>query len=135
MSLQFGSSFLQASAQNHYDTYLNAAIQADIQTHKDAFLARRNASRIMSSVGLGFVGLAVIFSIYSQLDTPELVEDSVSSAVDWNTDIEILRTRFRGFSNHLSENTSLLLPRTSFQLHPHYNFQTRRAGLSLLRFF
>ena len=135
MSLQFGSSFLKASAQNHYDTYLNAAIQADIQTHKDAFLVRRNASTIMSRVGLGFVGLAVLFSIYGQLDTPELVEDSVSSAVNWNTAIEIPLTRLRGFSNRLSENTSLLLPRTSFQLHPHYDFQTRRAGLNLLHFF
>ena len=135
MSLQFGSSFLKASAQNHYDTYLNAAIQADIQTHKDAFLVRRNASTIMSGVGLGFVGLAVLFSIYSQLDTPELVENSVSSAANWNTDIEIPLTRLRGFSNRLPENTSLLLPRTSFQLHPHYDFQTQRAGLSLLHFF
>lgn len=130
MSLQFGSSFLKASAQNHYDTYLNAAIQADIQTHKDAFLVRRNAGTIMSRVGLGFVGLAVLCSIYSQLDTPELVEDLTSS-----TDIEIPLTRLRGFSNRLSENTSLLLPRTSFQLHPHYDFQTQRAGLSLLHFF
>ncbi len=130
MSLQFGSSFLKASAQNHYDTYLNAAIQADIQTHKDAFLVRRNASTIMSRVGLGFVGLAVLFSIYSQLDTPELVEDSVSS-----TDMEIPLTRLKGFSNRFSENTRLLLPRTSFQLHPHYDFQTQRAGLSLLHFF
>lgn len=135
MSLQFGSSFLKASAQDHYDTYLNAAIQADIQTHKDAFLVRRNASTIMSGVGLGFVGLAVLFSIYSQLDTPELAEDSVSSTVNWNTGVEIPLTRLRGFSNRLSENTSLLLPRTSFQLHPHYDFQTRRAGLSLLHFF
>ena len=37
MSLQFGSSILKASAQDRYDTYLSAAIQADIQTHKDAF--------------------------------------------------------------------------------------------------
>lgn len=130
MSLQFGSNFLKASAQNHYDTYLNAAIQADIQTHKDAFLVRRNASTIMSRVGFGFVGLAVLFSIYSQLDTPEPVEDSVSS-----TDMEIPLTRLKGFSNRLSENASLLLPRTSFQLHPHYDFQTRRAGLSLRHFF
>ncbi len=130
MGLQFGSSFLKASAQNHYDTYLNAAIQADIQTHKDAFLVRRNASTIMSRVGFGFVGLAVLFSIYSQLDTPELVEDSVSS-----TDMEIPLTRLRGFPNRFSENTNLLLPRTSFQLHPHYDFQTRRAGLSLRHFF
>ena len=130
MGLQFGSNFLKSSAQNHYDTYLNAAIQADIQTHKDAFLVRRNASTIMSRVGFGFVGLAVLFSIYSQLDTPEPVEDSVSS-----TDMEIPLTRLRGFSNRFSENTNLLLPRTSFQLHPHYDFQTRRAGLSLLHFF
>jgi len=130
MGLQFGSSFLKASAQNHYDTYLNAAIQADIQTHKDAFRARQNASTIMSGVGLGFVALAVFFSIYGQLDTPELVEDSVSS-----TDMEIPLTRLRGIPNRFSENTSLLLPRTSFQLHPHYDFQTRRAGLSLRHFF
>ena len=128
ISLQFGSSFLKASSQNHYDTYLNAAIQADIQTHKDAFLVRRNASTIMSGVGLGFVGLAVLFSIYGQLDTPEPVEGSIPTVENWNTGIEIPLTR-------LSENTSLALPQTSFQLHPHYDFQTRRAGLSLLHFF
>lgn len=135
ISLQFGSSFLKASSQNHYDTYLNAAIQADIQTHKDAFLVRRNASTIMSGVGLGFVGLAVLFSIYGQLDTPEPVEGSIPTVENWNTDIEIPLTRLRGFSNRLSENTSLRLPRTSIQLHPHYDFQTRRAGLSLLHIF
>ena len=135
MSLQFGSNFLKASSQNHYDTYLNAAIQADIQTHKDAFLARRNASTIMSRVGLGFVGLAVLFSIYSQLDTPEPVEGSIPTVENWNTGIEIPLIRLRGFSNRFSENTSLRLPQTSFQLHPHYDFQTRRAGLSLLHLF
>ena len=135
MSLQFGSSFLKASSQNHYDSYLNAALQADIQTHKDAFLARQNAGTIMSRVGFGFVGLAVIFSLYNQLDTPELAEDSALSAGNWNPGIGIPRTRLSGFRNHFSENTSLLLPRTAFQLHPHYDFQTRRAGLSLLHFF
>ena len=89
MSLQFGSSFLKASSQNHYDSYLNAAIQSDIQTHKDAFRTRRNAGTIMSRVGLGFVGLAVLFSIYNQLDTPEVVEDGASSAENWKTDIGI----------------------------------------------
>ena len=135
MGLQFGSSFLNASSQNHYDTYLNAAIQADIQTHKDAFLVRRNASTIMSRVGLGFVGLAVLFSIYNQLDTPELVEDSASAAENWNPDIGIPLTRLRGIRNRRLANTDLLLPRTPFQLHPHYDFQTRRASLSLLHLF
>ena len=135
MSLQFGSSFLTASSQNHYDTYLNAALQADIQTHKDAFLARQNASTIMSRVGFGFVGLAVLFSIYNQLYTPELVEDSASSAGNYNPDVGISLTHLTSFRNHLSENRSLQLPKPSFQLHPHYDFQTRRAGLSLLHFF
>ena len=135
MSLQFGSSFLKASSQNHYDSYLNAALQADIQTHKDAFLARQNAGTIMSRVGFGFVGLAVIFSLYNQLDTPEPAEDSALSAENWNPGLGIPTARLSGFRNRLSENTSLLLPRAPFQLHPHYDFQTRRAGLSLLHFF
>ena len=135
MGLQFGSSFLKASSQNHYDTYLNAAIQADIQTHKDAFRTRRNASTIMSRVGFGFVGLAVLFSIYNQLDTPEPVEDSAASAENWNTDIGIPITRLRDIKNQRPANTGLLLPRTLFQLRPHYDFQTRRASLSLLHLF
>ena len=57
MSLQFGSSILKASAQDRYDTYLNAAIQADIQTHKDAFLVRRNASTLMSAWVSAALGL------------------------------------------------------------------------------
>lgn len=130
IGLQFGSSFLKSSAQNHYDTYLNAAIQADIQTHKDAFRSRRNASTITSRVGFGLVGLAVLFSIYSHIDTPESVEDSASL-----TDIEIPLTRLSGFTSRFSENTSLLLPRTPFQLLPSYDFQTRCASLSLLHFF
>ena len=135
MSLQFGSNFLNSSAQNHYDSYLNAAIQADIQTHKDAFRVRRNASTIMSGVGLGCVGLAVLFSIYSQLDTPEPAEDLVSSAENSRTNVEIPLTRLRNLTNRLPENTSLLLPRTPFRLHPNYDFRTRRASLSLLHFF
>lgn len=135
IGLQFGSNVLKSSAQNHYDTYLNAAIQVDIQTHKDAFRVRRNAGSIMSRVGFGFVGLAVLLSIHNQLDTPEPVADSASSVENWNTDIEIPLTRLRGFTNRLSQNTSLLLPKTSFQLHPHYDFQTRRVGLNLLHFF
>ena len=131
MGLQFGGNFLNASAQDRYDAYLNAAIQADIQTHKDAFLARRNASTIMSRVGFGCIGLAVLFSIYSQLNIPESVDESGSSAYD----LRVPPTRLSSFANHLSGNKNLLIPRTSFQLRPHYDFQTRRASLSLLRSF
>ena len=131
MGLQFGGNFLNASAQDRYDAYLNAAIQADIQAHKDAYLARKNASTIVSRVGFGCIGLAVLLSIYSQLNTPESVDESVSSVYD----LPIPPTRLSGFANHLSGNTNLLLPHTSFQLRPHYDFQTRRASLSLLRSF
>ncbi len=135
MSLQFGSSILKASAQDRYDTYLNAATQADIQTYKDAFLVRRNASTIMSGVGLGCVGLAVLFSIYNQLDTPAPVEDAVSAVRNSKRQVKILKTNRSGLANHLSQNTGLLFPRTTFQLHPHYDFQTHQASLRLLHHF
>ena len=89
----------------------------------------------MSRVGLGCVGLAVLFSIYNQLHTPELVEGTDVSVNGLPADTEIQLTRLKRFTNRYSENTSLLLPRTPFQLHPHYDFQTRRASLSILHFF
>ena len=131
MGLQLGGTLLKSSAQEHYDTYLNAAIQADIQTHKDAYLARKNASTIVSRVGFGCIGLALLFSIYSQLDTPEPVDASLTSTYN----LRVPQTRLSSVANHLSGNTNLLLPRTSFQLRPHYDFRTRSASLSLLRFF
>lgn len=135
MSLQLGGSLLKSSAQSHYDNYLNAAIQADIQTHKDAYLARKNASTIVSRVGFGCIGLAVLFSIYSQLDTPEVVDESVSSVRDLHPQFALQRTLSGSFANRFSGNPNLLFPRTAFQLRPHYNFQTRSASLSLLHLF
>lgn len=136
MSLQFGSSILKASAQDQYDTYLNAAVQSDIQTHKDAFLIRRNASTIMSGVGLGCVGLAVLFSIYNQMNTPESVEDSTASIQSaTKTYVATSRTGLSSFASRFSQNPDLLFPRTSFQLHPHYDFQMHRASLRLIHHF
>ena len=135
MSLQFGSSFLKASAQDQYDTYLNAAIQADIQTHKDAFLVRRNAGTIMSRVGMGCVGLAVLFSIYNQVVTPELVEGPADPADGLENQSETPKTRLSNFAYRFSQNTGLLLPRTKFQLYPHYDTQTHRASLRFLHHF
>lgn len=135
MGLQFGSILLKASAQDRYDTYLNAAIQADIQTHKDAFRVRRDASTIMSGVGLGCVGLAVLFAIYNQLDTPELEDDSVSSVSSSKIQTMIPKTHLGSIAKHLSQNMSPLLPHSTFQLSPHYDFQTHRASLRLLHHF
>ena len=139
MSFQLGGTLLKASAQEHYDTYLNAAIQADIQTHKDVFLVRRNAGTIMSGVGLGCVGLAVLFSIYSQLDAPsessELAEGDALSGYRSQAFRTNLRTQKIDFTNYRFGNTGLLLPRASFQLLPHYDFQNQRASLRLLHYF
>lgn len=139
MSLQLGATLLKSSAQERYDTYLNAAIQADIQTHKDAFLVRRNAGTIMSGVGLGCVGLAVLFSIYNQITTPsespELAEGDAFSGYR----SPVLRTNLRAqkidFTNYGFGNTDLLSPRSAFQLLPHYDFQNQRASLRFLHYF
>ena len=139
MSFQVGGTLLKASAQERYDNYLSAATQADIQAHKDAFLVRRNASTIASGVGLGCVGLAVLFSIYSQLDTPsespELAEDVTASAYRLQAHRTNLRTRSIDLTHYRFGNASLRFRRTSFQLLPHYDFQTGRASLRLLHFF
>ena len=139
MSFQLGGTLLKASAQERYNSYLNAAIQADIQAHKDAFLVRRNTGTIMSRVGLGCVGFAVLFSIYSQLDTSsepsELVEGAVSSVHRLHARRTVLPAGKINLTNTFFGNTGLLFPRTSFQLLPHYDFQTQRASLRLLHFF
>ena len=139
MSLQLGATFLKSSAQERYDAYLNAAIQADIQTHKDAFLVRRNAGTIMSGVGLGCVGLAVLFSIYNQLDTPSESSELAESDTFSGYRSPILRTNLRAqeidFTNYRFGNTGLSSQRSAFQLLPHYDFQNQRASLRLLHYF
>ncbi len=139
MSLQLGATLLKSSAQERYDAYLNAAIQADIQTHKDAFLVRRNAGTIMSGVGLGCVGLAVLFSIYNQIATPsepsELAENDTFSGYRSQALRTNLSSQKIDFTNHRFGNTDLLFPRAAFQLLPHYDFQNQRASLRLLHYF
>lgn len=139
MSLQLGATLFKSSAQERYDAYLNAATQADIQTHKDAFLVRRNAGKIMSGVGLGCVGLAVIFSIYNQLDTPsepsELAEGDAFSGYRSQTLRTDLRAQQIDFTNSRFGNVGLSSPRPAFQLLPHYDFQNQRASLRLLHYF
>ena len=139
MGLYLGGTFLKSSAQERYDTYLNAAIQSDIQTHKDAFLVRRNASTITSRVGLGCVGLAVLFSIYSQLDNPSESSETVEGAVSILHRSQTYRANLRAgkidFTDYFSRNTGLLSPNASFRLSPHYDFQSQRASLKFQHFF
>ena len=139
MSLQLGATLLKSSAQERYDAYLNAAIQADIQTHKDAFLVRRNAGQIMSGVGLGCVGLAVLFSIYNQLDTPSESSEIAEGNTFFGDRSIVLRTYLRDqkidFTHYGFGDIGLSSRRSAFQLLPHYDFQNRQASLRLLHYF
>lgn len=68
VALKFGSVFIANSAHDSYDQYLSTGIQADIAQHRDAYTIKRNLSIGMSRTGIGFVGLAVLISIFDQLD-------------------------------------------------------------------
>ena len=129
LGLQFGGSLLKTSAQNRYDEYLNAAIQSDIQAHRDAYRARRNGSVIMSRVGYGCIGLAVLLSIYGQLDTPDEPVSPQANRIfggtglaqpqyEWETGLFALRRA-----------------RTTGVLQPQYEWETGRASLRLLHYF
>ena len=68
VGLKFGSVFVEKSAQEAYDQYLNSAIQADIAKHRDDYTSKHNFSVAMSRTGIGFVGLAMLISIFDELD-------------------------------------------------------------------
>ena len=72
VGLQVGSTMLHTSAESRYEEYLSLAIQDDIQNRKNDVVARENASVIMSRVGFGCIGLAVILSIFNQLDNASI---------------------------------------------------------------
>ena len=68
LALKFGSVFVANSAQDTYDQYLSTGIQSDIAKHRDDYKTQRNLSLGMSRTGVGFVGLALLISIFDQLD-------------------------------------------------------------------
>lgn len=79
VALKFGSVFVATSAQDTYDQYLSTGIQADIATHRDDYQNKRDLSVGMSRTGIGFVGLAVLISVFDQLDV--ISESSAARSV------------------------------------------------------
>ncbi len=139
MGLQFSGSVLKASAQSRYDDYLNAAIQADIQARKRAYLSRQNTSVIMSRVGYGCIGLAVLFSIYNQLNTPKAPsppDEALQNRVQGlHQGFQTHGGRYNGLgANRLYGNTSGLLQFFN-RISPYYDWQTRGASLRFLHRF
>ena len=68
VALKFGSVFVANSAHDSYDQYLSTGIQSNLAKHRDAYKTKRNLSLGMSRTGIGFVGLAVLISVFDQLD-------------------------------------------------------------------
>ena len=79
IALKFGSVFVASSAQDTYDQYLSAGIQSDIAKHRDDYKTKRDLSIGMSRTGIGFVGFAVLISVFDQLDV--ISESSASRSV------------------------------------------------------
>lgn len=68
VALKFGSTFVATSAQDTYDHYLSTGLQSDILKHRDDYKTKRDLSLGMSRAGVGFVGLAMLISVFDQLD-------------------------------------------------------------------
>ncbi len=79
VALKFGSVFVANSAQDTYDRYLSAGIQSDIAKYRDDYETQRNLSLGMSRTGIGFVGFAVLISVFDQLNV--ISESSASRSV------------------------------------------------------
>ena len=75
VALKFGSVFVANSAQDTYDQYLSTGIQSNLATHRDDYTTKRDLSVAMSPTGIAFVGLAVLVSVFDQLD---VISDSRS---------------------------------------------------------
>ena len=82
VALKFGSTFVATSAQDTYDQYLSTGIQADILKHRDDYKTKRDLSLGMSRAGVGFVGLAILISVFDQLDV--IAKSSAARSVRLN---------------------------------------------------
>ena len=66
VGLKLGSVIVASSAQDTYDQYLSTGIQADITKQRDDYKTKRDLSLGLSRTGMGFVGLAVLISLFDQ---------------------------------------------------------------------
>ena len=69
MGLKFGSVIVDKSAHDSFDLYLNTAVQGDIAKQRDEYTNKRDSSALMSRIGMGFIGLAALISVFDNLDS------------------------------------------------------------------
>ena len=133
VGLQVSSTLMHTSAENRYEEYLSAAIQADIQSQKSDVVARENASVIMSRVGYGCIGLAVILSIFNQLDnasTETTPSTQLHNNANRNTQYPINFT-----ASPILLGTEIFGESQIYGFRPHYDFQKQRVSLQFLHRF
>jgi len=127
LGLQVGSTFMNTSAQEEYDEYLSASIQADIQSRKSVVLDRQNTSIIMSRVGLGCIGLAVLISIVDQLNSST---DTVPTETSIPNTVDVISQYPSSFtSSDLGFGVYSLRSTRSENILPKIDFQTQRFYL------
>ena len=133
IGLKVGSTFLQTAAQNSYEDYLAATIQADIQNFKSDAVTRQNASTSMSRVGYGFIGLATVISIFNQLHNAS-IETTASTQLNNNANgngqfpINFAASQLLLGNDNRHESKM-------FSLLPNYDFQRQRVSLQFLHRF
>ena len=130
VGLQVGSTMLHTSAESRYEEYLSLAIQDDIQNRKNDVIARENASVIMSRVGFGCIGLAVILSIFNQLDnasTETVPLTQMRNNTNKNAQYPI---NYTASPIRLDDRIMGKSQMDSFR--PHYDFQKQRISLQYL---
>ncbi len=128
VGLQVGSTFMHTSAESRYEEYLSATIQTDIQSQKSDVVARENASVIMSRVGYGCIGLAVLLSIFNQLDNAST--ETTPSTQLRNTAISKMQLPI-----NFSDASIFWGESQMFSFRPHYDFQKQRVSLQYLHRF
>ena len=130
VGFQVGSTFLNTSAENKYEEYLAATTQADIQSLKDETVARENATIIMSRVGYGCIGLAVLLSIVNQFHNATV---DTASTTDNLGNVSLYEEFPLNISSPPQIKYNQVYGRTQlFSILPNYDFQTQRASLQFL---
>ena len=130
VGLQVGSTFLNTSAENKYEEYLAATTQADIQSLKDETVVRENATVIMSRVGYGCIGLAVLLSIVNQFHNATV---DTASATENLGNVSLYEEFPLSISSPSQIKYNQVYGRTQlFSILPNYDFQTQRASLQFL---
>ena len=133
VGLQVGGTLMHTSAESRYEEYLSTTIQADIQSQKSDVVARENASVIMSRAGYGFIGLAVLLSIFNQLDNAS--NEATPSTQLRNNAVSKMQFPINFSGTPIFFGDRVWGESQMFSFRPHYDFLKKRVSLQYLHRF